>query len=526
MATESDREKAKFDSNQQMMLYNTLNLEFPNNDHQSTIENTIWDEIMKCQDAFQSTSSYFMVLGPAGTGKTMLMRKLHARCRAYGLLIQCCASTTLSALMSDGGRTAHALFKYPVIDDEDLDITEKPECLLENTPRLQMLNDTSVIFWDEFISNNKDLFEAVQRSYKKKIVYVFSGDFAQILPVVKNGSAQDIMNATISTSIYWRKFKLLKLTENMRLQNLNQNFLTATPEQRIHITKQLNYNETLINIAKNTESIHCNVLCKEFNDIHTNILTFPKIDYYLDTEDDTLKAIEWLYPNSEYNFEYAMTRVILCTTNDTVDIWNSTIQSLNPSLLIPLSSSDSFSEVDDPHGILHRSMNEDIMNSVNRTSIPPHILNLKVNDVCIVTRPIYGDNIANNTRVLIKVINKFGIKVLTLNEKKQRLITIPRIHFKFRLNYGNSFEMLRTQFPLRLAYAMTINKSQSQTIDYVLLDCRHQPFSHGHTYVAMSRVRDVNNIKFFITKDQLHEDEFNRPFSPMIPNIVYKSMLF
>ena len=47
-------------------------------------------------------------------------------------------------------------------------------------------------------------------------------------------------------------------------------------------------------------------------------------------------------------------------------------------------------------------------------------------------------------------------------EQEEHTIRIPRITFKFRLPYGQSYQLTRMQFPLRLAYAMTFNKSQSQ----------------------------------------------------------------
>ncbi len=43
------------------------------------------------------------------------------------------------------------------------------------------------------------------------------------------------------------------------------------------------------------------------------------------------------------------------------------------------------------------------------------------------------------------------------------------------------------QFPVRLAFAMTINKSQGQSVTYVGLDLRTPVFSHGQLYVALSR---------------------------------------
>jgi hypothetical protein len=73
--------------------------------------------------------------------------------------------------------------------------------------------------------------------------------------------------------------------------------------------------------------------------------------------------------------------------------------------------------------------------------------------------------------------------------------TLPRICLKFRLPFRESYEMMRIQFPLRLAYAMTYNKCQGQTMKKVLLDISNPPFAHGHLYVALSRVTKYQDIK-------------------------------
>jgi ATP-dependent exoDNAse (exonuclease V) alpha subunit len=55
---------------------------------------------------------------------------------------------------------------------------------------------------------------------------------------------------------------------------------------------------------------------------------------------------------------------------------------------------------------------------------------------------------------------------------------IPRIIFEHTMP-RTGIKLRRRQFPLRLCYSTTYNKSQGQTLDHVLLDLRNPPFAHG-----------------------------------------------
>ena len=64
------------------------------------------------------------------------------------------------------------------------------------------------------------------------------------------------------------------------------------------------------------------------------------------------------------------------------------------------------------------------------------------------------------------------------------------------------FEFHRRQFPVRVAFAMTINKSQGQSLKTVGLDLRSSVFAHGQFYVAVSRGTSWHRIKVLLTGNQ------------------------
>ena len=65
------------------------------------------------------------------------------------------------------------------------------------------------------------------------------------------------------------------------------------------------------------------------------------------------------------------------------------------------------------------------------------------------------------------------------------------------------FQITRHQFSVQLAYALTINKSQKQSVQFVGVDLRMPMFSHGQLYMALSRCTSFDRISILLPKDSL-----------------------
>jgi hypothetical protein len=226
-------------------------------------------------------------------------------------------------------------------------------------------------------------------------------------------------------------------------------------------------------------------------------------------------AISWVYPDGLMNADHSDT-AILSTLNKDVREWNKRIQMLNPNQPITLHAANELADVDDENGNLRQMLNPNTLQFYEKAGVPQHDLLLKVGDICFMMRGMYKDQkLAKNTRVKIVSIKTFRIQVCRLSDPTI-VFSIPRIRFK--INHFLGFTIIRTQFPLELAYAMSKNKSQGQGFSKCLIDIRADVFAHGQEYVAFSRLRDISHGAVFCNENQLMEGNI------VVANVVYPEL--
>lgn len=130
---------------------------------------------------------------------------------------------------------------------------------------------------------------------------------------------------------------------------------------------------------------------------------------------------------------------------------------------------------------------------LRKNLVTPTVLKLKVGARVIVTA-----NLASGER-LLAANGESGnvVEIDTLREKiwvrKDDGVTIPLSRYTWKYDFHRDDSGAFSQYPLRLAYAMTIHKSQGLTLDSAIVDIRaaREP---GQAYVAVSRVRSLDGL--------------------------------
>ena len=136
-----------------------------------------------------------------------------------------------------------------------------------------------------------------------------------------------------------------------------------------------------------------------------------------------------------------------------------------------------------------------VLNANNQAGLPPNRLLLKRGMPVMVLRNLDPSRSIMNGTVLIyeEIINNCLMRVK--NRETGELHHIPKIELAPK-DGVDVYRWRRTQFPVCVAFAMTIAKSQGQTCKGRVAVYMPEPvFAHGSLYVALSRVTDPRNLR-------------------------------
>ncbi|KAK9082218.1 hypothetical protein Syun_031310 [Stephania yunnanensis] len=215
------------------------------------------------------------------------------------------------------------------------------------------------------------------------------------------------------------------------------------------------------------------------------------------------------------NLDAMTTRAILTTKNEFVDGIN---QLFIEEFVGDMVKYYSFDQIIDNN---EHSVTEEILNSLVFNGIPPHELILKKNCLIMLLRNINpAEGLCNGTRLICRHFERNVIDAEIINgDYKGKRVFLARIPFVPNEGDKCPVQFKRTQFPIRLCFAMTINKAQGQTLDYVRIYLPEPVFSYGQLYVPLSRAKCAASVKMSIKPSNCNK------YCDRTKNIVYKDLL-
>jgi ATP-dependent exoDNAse (exonuclease V) alpha subunit len=366
--------------------------------------------------------------GAAGAGKSYALREYIAYLRKHGIRYAVTASTGIASTHI-GGTTIHAWSGIGIkqrLTEYDLEAIE------EKANVYKRWNDTQVLIIDEVSMLHASFVDMLDRVGKKLrrnekpfggLQVVFTGDFFQLPPVVREGNEYESMDVYAFTSTAWKASKpvVCYLTEQFRQDD----------DQLSNVLNAIRAGEV--------EEDHYLTLKESAERPHTN---------------DHIK---------------------LYTHNENVDLINK----------------KAFDALDGDKKIykMISKGKEPILESLKNNCLADEILELKIGAKVICIKNDLERRYVNGSMGIVIDFEKDDSPIVELATGKRVTIKADT----WRIEEDGKVRAEISQLPIRLAWAITVHKSQGMTLDRAEIDLS-RAFASGQGYVALSRLKSLEGL--------------------------------
>ena len=392
------------------------------------------DEHKLCLDYLENSDQNLFISGKAGTGKTSLIHHFRSVTKKKVVVL---APTGIAAL-NIKGQTIHSFFKFPPRMIEASSIRR-----LSND---RLYADIDCLVIDEISMVRADILDGIDRFLRLHgkdrnmpfggVQIILVGDMYQLPPVVSREEAE-IFNRVYDSPYFFSA---------KSFDSLNILFIEL---QTVFRQKEIEYVTML-------------------NSVRTG-----KVDI------KTLDLVNNRVKPEKVNDSY----VILCTTNKVVE-------GINNNKLLAIHKPE----------FRYLAITEGVFPTEER-HLPVELeLKLKVGSrVLFVKNDSEGQWVNGTTGTVEKLEEKLVVVKIDGSEKLVEVHKDSWENIRYSLDEKTGeikSEVIGklTQYPLKLAWAITVHKSQGMSFDKVCLDFSKSPFTHGQTYVALSRCRTLDGL--------------------------------
>jgi ATP-dependent DNA helicase PIF1 len=410
-------------------------------------------------DRLESTNESFYITGKAGTGKSTFIQYFAKKTRKKLLL---CAFTGIAAI-NVGGQTIHSFFRFPLkpLLPEDDEITK----FEKYSKKYKLIQEINTIIIDEVSMLRADIVEAIDYSLRinggnpdklfggKQIIFV--GDIFQLPPVA---GSNDVVERMLFTEEYKSKY-----------------FFDSLAYKRLNPT----YFEFKISYRQGTDLKFVQVLDK---------VRVCELDAEVLQKLNTRVNPDYVPKNDEF--------VITLTSNNAI-AYNENVRRLNE-------LADTVFKFD-----------AEIVNEFKEKDYPTNkTLELKRYAQVIFIKNDPAGKWVNGTIAKVDFISDNFIEIRlqdgTIHKLEQATWENRTFQYdKAKRQIVSELKGKFTQYPIKLAWAVTIHKSQGLTFDKVIIDVGNGAFVNGQMYVALSRCRTLEGItlKRMIRHDDVITDQ-------------------